>query len=79
MTKMTVQFQTDQPEIDSGFLEHLNQLAKQYGIKIKNNQKQSIIAMIHEDREWLERREDERMKNMGGLRKDLSHLDQIRG
>ena len=77
MSDLTIHLQTDQPTFDPAFLETLNHLAEQYGVRVESDI--DSVRMIQEDREWLDRRDEERVAQSKGLRKDWSHLDRMKG
>ena len=77
MPEITLRLQTDQTDFDSDFFDNLYDLAKQYGIRIKNEVHIGSVQMIREDRAWLDQRDEERMAQSRGLQKDLFHLDQM--
>jgi hypothetical protein len=79
VTEIIIHFQTDQPEIESGFFDNLYTLANQYGIRVKRDCPSDSGIMIQEDRNMLEQRTDERVSQSKGLQKDLSHLKRLKG
>jgi signal recognition particle GTPase len=79
MAEKTLLIETDKAKFDPAFLEILNNLAKQYGVRVKSDSENSdSVQIVREGRDWLDQRDAERAARSKGLRSDLSHLDRMR-
>ncbi len=79
MAEKTILIETDHANFDPAFLENLNHLAEKYDVRIKSKVEFDSVQMIRDDREFLDRRDEERAARGKGLRKDWSHLDRMKG
>jgi len=79
MAERTILIETDKAYFDPAFLENLNNLAEQFGVRVKDELEPTDSAsIIRADRDERDRRDAQRASVSGGLRKDLSHLDRFR-
>jgi len=78
MTEITIRLQTEKEQIDPAFFDNLNNLAEQYGVRVKDDSEPACsVSIVRADRDERDRRDAERAARFGGLRKDLSHLDRF--